>query len=272
MEKLCRTLKVSRSGYYDWVCRGRQKHELQRLRDEELLGEIMRVFYASHRIFGYRKVYWKLKDQGIPCTLERVRKLMSIRSVNARVVRKYRPQTTKADPANAAYPNLLAQNFNVEAPNKVWVGDITYIRTGNSWSYLAMVIDLYDRRPVGWAVSRHPDAQLVCEALNNAFSKELPPGGLIFHSDQGCQYTSHSFRQLLAKYRMTGSNSRKGNPYDNAVAESFFRSLKTEWTNHYSFATLGQAKESIYYYIEVFYKYFRPHQSLNYLSPATAAM
>ena len=187
--------------------------------------------------------------------------------LKARTVRKYKPQTTKADANERAYPNLLGQNFAADAKGKVWVADITYIRVGFKWTYLAVVLDLYNREPVGWAYGAHPDAALAIRALKMALVREQPESGLIHHSDRGCQYTSYAYRCLIDKHRMQGSMSRKGNPYDNAVIESFFRSLKTEWTNHKSYKTMQEAYKSLYAYIEVFYKYQRLHAALGYLSP-----
>ena len=182
-------------------------------------------------------------------------------------MQKYKPQTTKADIGERAYPNLLKQNFTVDAKSKVWVADITYIRMGFKWTYLAVVLDLYNREPVGWAYGFHPDTALAARALEMAIAREQPEPGLIHHSDRGCQYTSHAYRNLLDKHHMRGSMSRKGNPYDNAVMESFFRSLKTEWTNHTNYKTVQEAYKSLYAYIEVFYKYQRLHAALGYLTP-----
>ena len=267
MRKLCQYLGVSRSGYYEWEQTGKERKRLKQLADQELLKEIRAVYDAYHGIFGYRKIFFKLKDKGVPCTDKRVHKLMKKHGIRSRTVRRFKPQTTKADPSHKAFDNLLEQNFAASAPGKVWVGDITYIKLGGKWVYLAVVIDLYRKRPVGWALSHSPNAQLVCAALKDACAKERPRKGLIFHSDRGSQYTSNSFKDLLKTYGMRGSMSRKGNPYDNAVAESFFRALKCEWVNHCQYTTLKEAFHSIHYYIEVFFRYFRPHQALGYKTP-----
>jgi putative transposase len=192
---------------------------------------------------------------------------MNKHGIKARTVLKYKPQTTKADVSAKAYPNLLEQNFTAETKGKVWTTDITYIRVGFKWTYLAVVLDLFNREPVGWAYGLHPDTALASRALEMAVVREQPEPGLIHHSDRGCQYTSHAYRVLLDKYQMQGSMSRKGNPYDNAVMESFFRSLKTEWTNHTNYGTMEEAYKSLYAYIEVFYKYQRLHAALGYLTP-----
>lgn len=231
------------------------------------MGQIQRTYLASHRTAGYRKVYASLKKNGVECSEERVKKLMHQHNLKARTALKYKPQTTKADTSERAYSNLLNQNFSINAKGRVWVADITYIRMGFKWTYLAVVLDLYNREPVGWAYGVHPDAALAARALEMAIMHEQPEPGLIHHSDRGCQYTSQAYRSLLDQHKMRGSMSRKGNPYDNAVMESFFRSLKTEWTNHMNYRTMQEAYKSLYSYIEVFYKYQRLHAALGYLTP-----
>ena len=192
---------------------------------------------------------------------------MNKHGIQSEIRRKYKSQTTTADPASKAFDNLLSQNFYASKKGQVWVSDITYIRVGFKWTYLAMVINLYNREPVGWAHGLHPNAQLACDALKMAIRREHPPKGLLHHSDRGCQYTSNEYRKLLNEYQMIGSMSRKGNPYDNAVAESFFKALKTEWTNRCHNSTMHDAYTSLYRYIEVFYKCQRLHEALNYEAP-----
>jgi transposase InsO family protein len=268
---LCRLLDVTRSGYYAWQqgsTGDRAPYSgVASAAVAKLVVQIQRIYLASHKTAGYRKVYASLKQNGVECSEDRVKKLMRQHSLKARGVLKYKPQTTKVDISERAYPNLLEQNFSVDAKGRVWVADITYIRMGFKWTYLAVVLDLYNREPVGWAYGFHPDAALVARALEMAIAREQPEPGLIHHSDRGCQYTSHAYRSLLDKYHMRGSMSRKGNPYDNAVMESFFRSLKTEWTNHMIYRTMQEAYKSLYAYIEVFYKYQRLHAALGYLTP-----
>lgn len=232
-----------------------------------MLVQIRVVRKQTYNILGYKKTFWKLKDRGIPCTEKRVQRLMRENNLKSRIRRKYKPQMTKAAREALAFPNLLNQNFETTKPNQVWVADITYIREGNHWSYLAVVLDLFKREPVGWAYGRSPDAQLCCAALKAAIQKRHPPRGLILHSDRGSQYTSKAYKDLFTRFGFVGSMSRTGNPYDNAVMESFFKSLKTEWVNHYRYPNARQAYESLYYYIEVFYKYQRPHGSLGYKTP-----
>jgi len=262
--KLCRILEVTRSGYYAYLKEGRK---CIRENEAALLDAIRRAYEESEHTAGYRKVYHLLVSQGVPCSIDRVRKIMNRYEIKSVVRRKYKPQTTSADPLATAFDNLLKQNFNVSGKNQVWVADITYIRAGFKWTYLAVVIDLYNREPVGWAYELHPDAKLACDALKMAIRRENPPKGLIHHSDRGCQYTSIAYRKLLDKHQMTGSMSRKGNPYDNAVAETFFRALKTEWVSRVHYGTMQEAYRSLYRYIEIFYKYQRLHGALGYLTP-----
>jgi putative transposase len=164
-------------------------------------------------------------------------------------------------------PNLLARKFDVSAPDKYWVGDITYIRTGSGWLYLATVIDLYSRQIIGWSMADNMKAQLINDALTMAIWKRKPKKGLIWHSDRGSQYASDSHRAILKDHGIVQSMSRKGNCWDNAVAESFFHTLKTELTNHYQFKNQQEAKNVIFEYIEVFYNRIRIHSANNYLAP-----
>lgn len=239
------------------------------LSEAKLVAHIKRVYEESERTAGYRKVYYLLKDQGIPCSINRVKKLMSQYGIKSAIRSKYKPQTTTPDPTAKAFDNLLNQYFSVSGKNEVWVADITYIRVGFKWTYLAVVIDLFNREPVGWAYGLHPNAKLACDALKMAINREHPPAGIMHHSDRGCQYTSNEYCKLLEKYQMVGSMSRKGNPYDNAMAETFFKALKTEWTNRFHYNTTSEAYHSLYKYIEVFYKYQRLHEALGYKTPKT---
>jgi putative transposase len=264
---LCQALNVTRSGYYAYLAEGRQRIRSRTISETALAVQIRRVYEESERTAGYRKVYFLLEKQDIPVKIDRVKRVMNKYGIKSIVRRKYKPQTTTTDPAAKVFDNLLNQDFHVPGKNQVWVADITYIRVGFKWTYLAVVIDLYNREPVGWAYGLHPKAQLACDALKMAIDREHPPEDLIHHSDRGCQYTSNDYRGLLDDHKMTGSMSRKGNPYDNAVAESFFRALKTEWTNRCQYGTMREAYGSIYRYIEVFYKYQRLHEALGYETP-----
>ena len=184
------------------------------------------------------------------------------------VIQKFRPTTTQVDPSRTPAPNTLAQDFTAEAPNRKWVTDITYLATAQGWVYLAVVLDLFSRKVVGWTLSTSLATELVAEALRQAIESRLPNGHqLLHHSDRGCQYTSDAYQQTLRTLGIDCSMSRTGCCYDNAVAERFFWSLKHEWTNHQQFADLQQARLCVFKYIETFYNPVRIHQNLHYLSP-----
>jgi transposase InsO family protein len=187
--------------------------------------------------------------------------------IKAQIKGKYKPQTTKADQNEKAYPNLLGQRFEEKEKNRVWLADITYIRINGVWHYLAAVLDLGRRKLVGWALGANPTAQLACRALKSAINREKPPAGLMHHSDRGSQYTSRAYRGLLEENKIIGSMSRTGVPYDNAPMESFFQTLKTEHVYRQSFQTLAQATQSLSYWIDVYYNCRRLHSALGYKSP-----
>ena len=185
------------------------------------------------------------------------------------------PPNHRYKPANQPHvviPNTLAREFNVRQPNKVWCGDVTYIWTGNRWAYLAIVMDLFSRKPIGWALSYSPDSALTGKALSMAFEARGKPKGVMYHSDQGCHYTSRSFRQLLWRYQIKQSMSRRSNCWDNAPMERFFRSLKTEWVPRLGYISLVEAKGHILSYLTGYYASVRPHQHNDGLSPNAAEM
>ena len=229
----------------------------------------MLSIHNSDPILGVRKIHQILLSKNLKLSLNTAFKLAKECNIKAKIKVKYKPLTTKADPAAKAFPNLINQKFNVSEPNTVWVSDITYIRVANKWNYLAVVIDLYDRFPVGWAFGHSPDAELVCSALKRAIKSRNYDKTqlLIHHSDQGSQYTSMAFKKLLTNYHILGSVSKRGSPYDNSVAENFFQKLKVEHVNDFKYSTFEAAWKSLYYYIEVYYLYFRPHASLGYMTP-----
>lgn len=176
----------------------------------------------------------------------------------------------KADQEHVVTPNKLDRQFTVSNPNQVWCGDVTYIWIGTRWAYLAVVLDLFARRPIGWALSLSPDSELTKRALTMAFDARRKPKGLMFHSDQGCHYTSKSYRQLLWRYRIDQSMSRRGNCWDNAPMERFFRSLKTEWVPTFGYRNFNEAERSITDYILGYYSQIRPHRHNQGLSPVMA--
>jgi putative transposase len=262
-ERMCRALGVGRSGYYAW----RTRPPSPRVQaNQALLEQIQQAHRASRQTYGSPRIHAALQRQGLSCSRKRVARLMRKHAIVGRKRAKSRPRTTQSDPAAAAAPNLLAQDFSAEAPNHKWVTDITYIDTAEGWLYLAPVLDLYSRMVVGWSMAEHMETSLVEAALDMAFARRHPLLGLLHHSDRGSQYTSLAYRARLAHLNCQVSMSRRGNCYDNAVMESFFSTLKTECASG-QFATHRQARTTIFEFIEVWYNRQRLHSFLGYLSP-----
>lgn len=255
---MCEVFAVSRAGYYDWISRGMSKREAY---NDLLLAEIKRIFADSKGRYGYRKVFKQLSNQGILCSKNRVAKLMAKNSLISKIKRKFKATTNSKHNFPVA-DNLLNRQFDVELPNTYWVGDISYIWTKEGWLYLATVIDLYSRAVVGWSINERMTTDLVENALLKAIWARKPNKGLIFHSDRGSQYASHSFQKLLKTHHIISSMSRKGNCWDNSVAENFFKLIKSELIYHNSYATRDDARKDIFEYIEVFYNRKRLHSKL----------
>ena len=260
---MCEILEVTRSGYHSYL---KHRYNKRKMENKVITELIQKIWNNSHKLYGYRRVHAELRSQGIYCNKKRVLRLMNLNNIAAKRKKKYK-RTTNSNHSNYISPNLLKQNFRVKNPNEVWVGDITYVNTYEGWLYLAVVLDLYSRKVVGWSMSNRMTTKLVLDALENAIRQRNPKAGLIFHSDQGSQYASQSFRELLTNKRIIQSMSGKGNCYDNAVAESFFHTLKTELIYWNSYKTRSDAKSSIFQFIEGFYNRRRRHSYLNYLSP-----
>ena len=262
---LCHTLDVSVSGYYDWL--GRKPSSRQQRR-EQIAAAAGKSYHDSNRIYGYRKVHKDVVQEAkIDCCLETVRRVLAEKGLFSRVKRRF-VVTTDSKHNQPVAENLLDRDFAGSAPNRKWTADITYIPTAEGWLYLSAVMDLYSRRIVGWSMSADIDAELVCDALRMAVLQRQPDDGLMHHSDRGRQYTAGDFVKLLNEHKITCSMSRKGNCWDNAVMESFFGSLKTEWTLGKSYKTRAEAMQDIFKYVEVFYNRKRRHASLGYVSPA----
>ncbi|WP_373422421.1 IS3 family transposase [Enhygromyxa salina] len=260
---MCRVLGVSRSGFYAW-----QKREpSKRAKDnEELSAKIVEIFDASRGIYGSPRVTEELGAQGFEVDRKRVARLMAKMGLSADLKPKFR--AVNSEPAAELAANVLDRQFEVDEPDRVWVSDITYIWTAAGWLYLAVVIDLYSRRVVGWAMADHMRAELVLEALRVALGSRKPSDdGLLFHSDQGAQYTATRVRETLETKGITCSMSRRGNCWDNAVAESFFATLKREHVYRKLFLTHEDAKFSIAEWIGAFYNGQRRHSTIGYCSP-----
>lgn len=263
IKKMCASLEVSRSGYYAWR---NQKVSQREEENQELLQEIKIIYETSRRTYGSPRVHFALQQQGSKAGRHRVARLMRKHGIVAGKPKKRYPVTTQRRPGALAAPNLLNQDFSATQPNEKWVTDITYIDTAEGWLYLAVVIDLFSRTIVGWAMADHMETSLVEAALKMAMSRRTVSINLLHHSDQGSQYTSYDYQNLLSNAPCQISMSRAGNCYDNAVAESFFGTLKTECAN-YQFATHQQARSEIFEYIEIWYNRQRIHSTLGYLTP-----
>lgn len=264
---MCDVLGVSRSGYYTSIDRepSRRAQRQQRIRDS-----VRQVYAESHDIYGSTKIAEVLQQRdGLETACRNtVSKAMRELGLESRISRNFTPTTTRADPSKQPAPNVLNRDFSAEAPNRKWGTDITYLATSQGWVYLAVVIDLFSRKVVGWALSPSLATELISEALRMAIEKRRPLGKqLLHHSDRGCQYTSAAYQDLLRILGITCSMSRTGNCWDNAVVERFFWSLKYEWTNHETFDNLEAARLSVFKYIETFYNPVRLHQTLDYKSP-----
>lgn len=260
---MCEALRVSPSGYYHWRNRPRSARAL---RHDLMLAEIKRVHAGKDEVYGYRRVYEQLLADGVDCSESVVYHLMRKNRIRAKKKHRF-VVTTDSKHCLPISPNLLERDFDVTGPNQCWVGDITYIPTNEGWLYLATVIDLFNRGVVGWSMSERITKRLVIDAQKMALRARRPGPGLIMHTDRGGQYASRKFRRLLRANRMLSSMSRKGDPWDNAVAESFFKSLKTERTYWRHYRTRDEARRDIFQYIEVFYNRQRLHSKLGYQSP-----
>ena len=263
VEKMCKVLEVSRSSHY----KRRNREKGKRFKEnKELLEKIREVFKSSKERYGSPRITEELRRQGIPCNKKRVARLMSKNGIAARMFRKYR-NTTNSDHRHERSANILGREFNRQRTNEVWTSDITYIRTDEGWLYLAAVIDIYSRRVIGWQLDKNLNSDLVERALENAMMDRKVESGIIFHSDQGVQYASESFRNLLKANGFIQSMSRRGNCYDNAITETFFHTLKTELTGTTKYRTREEARRSIFEYIEIFYNRRRLHSAIGYRTP-----
>ena len=259
---MCRTLKVSTSGYYDSIKRQPCGQQIKR----QTIAQAASVsYFESNRVYGYRKAYKDVVED-IVCCQETVRRVMRDIGLFSRIKRKF-VVTTNSDHALAIAENILNRNFTADRPNHKWAADITYIPTKMGWLYLAVVMDLFSRRIVGWSMSDTIDSVLVQSAMQMALTYRRPDAGLIHHSDRGVQYASGDFQDLLTDNKAICSMSRKGNCWDNACVESFFGSLKNEWIRGEIYGSFDDAKKDIFNYIEMFYNRKRRHASLGYVSP-----
>ena len=264
IQVLCATLRVSRSGYYAWSSRPASPRSEE---NAALLATIKRVHQESRETYGSPRLHQALLRLGHRCGRHRVARLMRREGLRGIPRRKFVRTTQRAEGKMGA-PDRLERDFTAAAPNQKWVSDITYIATGTGWLYLATVLDLFSRLVVGWSMARHMQAELVLEALQMAYARRGAVTDLIYHSDHGSQYTSHLVQTWLKQHHIQASMGSVGDCFDNAVAESFFATLKRECVNRRSYPTRSEARTAIFEFIEVFYNRQRLHSTLDYQSPA----
>ena len=261
---MCKVFQVDKSSYYNWIKNGSMVQKV----DKELNELIEIIFIQSRQTYGTRRLKDSLSERyGVIVSRRRIKNIMRYLGLSVKMKRRFKVMTTDSNHSLPIAPNILNRDFYASSPDEKYVGDITYIPTSQGWLYLATVIDLYSRKIVGWSMDDTMKVSLVNDALKMALSNRNPQQGLIWHTDRGSQYASYEHRDLLKQYGIVQSMSRKGNCLDNAVAESFFHTLKTELTHHEVYFTKEQAKRSIFEYIEVFYNRERMHSANNNLSP-----
>ena len=263
LTRLCDALEVSASGYHDW----RERPESHRARENRLLTERIRHYHRQSRgLYGSPKIHQDLIGDNEPCSVNRVARLMKAADIQSKMARQFILTTDSKNTMQPA-PDLLQRHFTVEKPDTAWVSDTTFIGTREGWLYLAVILELFSRQVIGWAMGNKNNTELVQAALTMALGRRGPVRDVIVHSDQGSTYASGAYQQQLNDHQLRCSMSRKGECLDNAVAESFFGTLKNELVVHEDYRTKEQARQSLFEYIEVFYNRQRRHASLRYLTP-----
>jgi putative transposase len=266
VEKMAEVLGVSRSGYYHFL---KARQSLRTKENQSLLEKIKLIHESSFKIYGSPRIHAELKADGVPCSRRRVAKLMKNNGIIAKMSKRFIKTTCQAAKPYFIAPDLICQDFKAHGPNEAWVSDITYIPTQEEgWVYCAMILDLFSRKIIGFAVEARMTAGLVLMALKQALTHRRPPAGVVHHSDRGSQYTCHALKLLADYYGVQLSMGRVANAYDNAVAESFFHTLKTELVHFHTYKNIEEARLSIFHYIFGFYNQTRRHSTLGYLSPA----
>ena len=258
---VCDVFNIHRSSFYTWL----NRPKIPSIKKTQELSVIKSIHEESNGSAGARTLSDIATQRGFPISRYRAGNMMKILGLESSQPPGHQYKSAKQ--AHLGIPNTLDRKFDVKQPNKVWCGDVTYICAGNRWTYLAIVLDLFSRKPIGWALSDSPDSELTKSALNMAFESRGRPKGVMFHSDQGCHYTSKTFRQRLWRHKIKQSMSRRGNCWDNAPMERFFRSLKTEWVPRLGYRTINEAKGHILNYLIGYYSSVRPHQHNGGLSP-----
>ncbi len=264
LDQMAQVLGVSRSGYYDFIKRSPSKRELE---NTQTVKRMRTIFEESHQTYGSPRIHAELCAQGTPCSRVKVARLMKKNDIQAKMYRKFVKTTKRSGNMSRPTQDLVQQNFYSPLPNRVWVADITFIAINKTWSYLAIILDLFSRKVVGMALSDHMRSSLILAALNQALLLRRPPSGLIHHSDLGSQYTSNGLYEVAHIHGIKLSHGKIGCAYDNAAMESFFHTLKTEHVYFKNYKTLQEAKTDIFEYIFTFYNPKRRHSTLNYQSP-----
>ena len=262
---MCRCLRVSKAGFYAWQHRPLSARAKT---NERLLVRIRGAHKHSRKTYGSPRIHATLKAEGVDAGRHRIARLMRAHGIRAKTRRKFKA-TTQSDHDRPVAENLLSRDFSVNRPDVAWVGDITFVWTKEGWLYLAVLLDLFSRKVVGWALSERIDRRLVVQALDRAIRARKPPAGLLVHSDRGSQYCAHDYRRLLKAHGLIASMSKKGDCYDNAAMESWNHSLKVEAIHGERFSTRQDAKKQVFEYIEIYYNRKRLQSSLGYLSPET---
>jgi len=261
---MCRVMEVTHSGFYAWRTSMPSPRSES---NEQLLCHIKEVHHASKQTYGSPRIHQELRTQGLRCGRHRIARLMRAHQIRAKGKRRF-VVTTQSDHSQPVHENILDRQFTASAPNQRWASDITYLWTNEGWLYLAVVLDLFSRRVVGWSMQERMHTSLVSDALTMALAARRPSSGLLHHSDRGSQYASGSYQDQLQQHEITCSMSRKGNCWDNAVVESFFSTLKWELISDQSVGSRSEMRSSIFEYIEVWYNRKRRHSTLGYVSPA----
>ena len=264
IELMAKVFKVSRSGYYAAL---KRPESTRSMKDRQILKEIKSIHAESRKTYGSPRVYQELKKTELACGLNKVAKMMKNNDIYSIVKKKHKPYGTAKHNPELVSDNIVSREFFVAQPNQKWVSDITYVWTNEGWLYVCVIIDLFSRAIIGWSMDKNVDTNLVIMALTMAVTNRQPKKGVIFHSDRGCQYTSHKFHRELKRLNMISSMSRKGNCWDNACSESFFHTLKTELIYQTKYSTRNSARMAIFEYITVFYNRKRIHSYLDYMSP-----
>jgi transposase InsO family protein len=263
VDYMCRKLAVSRQGYYAWKKRGLSQREKD---DAALSAKIKEIFAFHQGRYGVRRIFAELRRRGVAVAYKRVARLMRVLGL---VSVHPRPRRTTTVPAAqpSSLPDLVGQDFTADAPNRLWYGDISSVRTWDGWAYVASVIDAFSRKVVGWAAADHMRTELVLDALRMALARRHPPKGVVFHADRGSQYTSHDFVKFCTVNGVRNSVGRAGACFDNAAAESFWATLKKEFTHLHPFDTVERLRAGVFEYVEVYYNRLRIHSSIGYLTP-----